>query len=38
MKSLLTEVEKISEYNLFEYGETYTKLVNQRELPFLKWE
>jgi hypothetical protein len=35
---LVTEVEKISEYNLFEYGETYTKLVNQRELPFLKWE
>jgi hypothetical protein len=35
---LVTEVEKISEYNLFEYGETYTKLVNQSKLPFLKWE
>ena len=35
---LVTEVEKISEYNLFEYGEIYTKLVNQSKLPFLKWE
>ena len=35
---LVTVVEKISEYNLFEYGETYTKLVNQRELPFLNYE
>lgn len=33
---LVTEVEKISEYNLFEYGEIHTKLVNQSKLPFLK--
>lgn len=35
---LVTDVEKISEYNLFEYGKIHTKLVNQNELPFLKWE
>ncbi len=33
---LVTDVEKISEYNLFEYGEIYSKLVNQNKLPFLK--
>ena len=35
---LVTEVTKINEYNLFEYGEIQTKLVNQSKLPFLKWE
>ena len=35
---LVTEIEKISEYNLFEYGEIYSKKVNQDELPFLKSE
>lgn len=33
---LVTDVTQISEYNLFEYGEVHTKLINQRELPFLK--
>jgi hypothetical protein len=33
---LVIEVEKISEYNLFEYGEIHSKEVNQDELPFLK--
>jgi hypothetical protein len=33
---LVTDVIKISEYNLFEYGETVSKGVNQNELPFLK--
>ena len=34
---LVTKVTKISEYNLFEYGEIHSKLVNQNELPFLKY-
>ena len=33
---LVIEVEKINEYNLFEYGEIHSKGVNQNELPFLK--
>ena len=35
---LVTEVTKISEYNLFEYGEIQSMRVNQNELPFLKYE
>lgn len=35
---LVTDVEKISDYNLIEYGEIHTKSVNQSNLPFLKWE
>lgn len=35
---LVTDVIQISEYNLFQYGEVHTKLVNQKELPFLKFE
>ncbi len=35
---LVTEVTKISEYNLFEYGEIVSIEVNQNELPFLKYE
>jgi hypothetical protein len=35
---LVTDVNQISEYNLFEYGQIESKLVNQSELPFLKIE
>lgn len=33
---LVTDTTQISKYNLFEYGEVHTKLVNQGELPFFK--
>lgn len=35
---LVTEVTKINEYNLFEYGEIQSMRVYQDELPFLKSE
>lgn len=34
---LVTDVIKISDYNLFEYGEIVSKGVNQNELPFLNY-
>ena len=32
---LVTDVNKISDYNLFEYAEVFTKDLNQKKLPFL---